>query len=110
MNDEIARAQEGADRRDVRCMPADERQAGVLRVVPGERRLERPMHRPFAGDEPACRRRDAVAVDRLARRVADGRMAIEFEIVVGRKIEHATPVDDGEGARVALVHQEKRVP
>ena len=53
VNDEVARTDEGADRRHVRRVPADESQAGVLPVVPGERRLERPMHRPFAGHEPA---------------------------------------------------------
>ena len=110
VNNEVARADQGADRRHVRRVPADEGQAGVLPVVPGERRLERPMHRPFAGHEPARRRRDAVAVDRLAGRAPDGRMTIESEIVVGRKIEHAAAVDDGESAGVALVHQEERVP
>lgn len=52
VNNKVSRTDEGADRRYVRCVPADEGQAGVLTIVTGERRLERPMHRPFAGHQP----------------------------------------------------------
>ena len=110
VDDEVARAEEGADRRNVGGVPADERQACLLAVVAGERRLERPMDGALAGDQPARRSGDPVAVDRLARGGPNGGMTIESQIIVGGEVEHSPAVDDGGRASVAFMQQEVGIP
>ena len=64
VDDEIARADQGADCRHVGGVSADKRQACVLAIVVCKRRLQRAVDRPLARDKTAGRSRYAIAIDR----------------------------------------------
>ena len=110
MHDEVARAEQRADRRHVGGVSADKGHAGVLAVVVGKRGFERAMNRPLARHEPACAGGNAVPIDRRMGGRADPGMTIEAEIIVGREIDHAAAVDHGRSAGVAFVNEEERIP
>ena len=110
VDDEVARAEEGGDRRDVGRVPTDEGETRFLLIVFSERRFERPVHRPFACYEPARRGRDPIPVDGIARRCPHRGMMVKPEVVVRGKVDHATAGDDGKRAGVAFVQQEIGVP
>ena len=86
---------ERADGRDVGGVAADERDRAFDAVELRQRRLQLAMQRPLAGDDAARRHGRAEALDRRLRGFRHGGVLVEPQVVVGREVDVAPPVDRG---------------
>ena len=112
VDDEVARAQQVADGRDVGRVPGDEDDRRGRAEKRGQRVLEVAMDLLFAGDQAAGAGAGAVAIDRGLGRGGDRRVVRHADVVVGAEVGERLAVDVGEAADalrrrvVALVHAE----
>ena len=98
VDDEVARAQQVPDRRDVGRVARDEDDRRGRAEEPGQRALELAMDRLLAGDQAARAGAGAVAIDRVLGRGDDGRVVGHADVVVGAEIGQHAAVDVGEAA------------
>ena len=110
MKHEIPRSEQCPDRRDIGRMPAHKGQTAALPVVLGQGALERAVDGSLAGDETACRRGDAVAIDRVSGGAPDSRTVVESEVIIRGEVDEPPAADRGCRAGVGVVNEKIGVP
>ena len=101
VDDEVARAHQVPDGRDVGRVPGDEDDRRGRAEKCGERVLEVAMDLLFAGDEAARARAGAVTIDRVLGCRDDRRVVRHPDVVVGAEIGQHLAVDVREAAAPA---------
>ena len=96
VDDEVSRAHQVPDGRDVGRVPGDEDDRRGRAEKSGERVLEVAMDLLFAGDEAAGARAGAVAIDRVLGRRGDRRVVRHADVVVGAEVGQRPAVDVSE--------------
>ncbi len=110
VDDQVARAHQVPDRRDVGRVSGDEDDRRGRAEKFGERVLEVAMNLLFAGDESTGTRAGAVAIDRVLGCRGDGRIVRHPDVVVGAEVGQRPAVDVSESGHafrrrvVSLVH------
>ena len=96
VDDQVARAHQVPDGRDVGRVPGDEDDRRGRAEKCGERVLEVAMNLLFAGDEAAGARAGAVAIDRVLGCRDDRRVVRHPDVVVGAEVGQRPAVDVSE--------------
>ena len=108
MDDQVLRAEQVAQHRDVRGVPAHEGDRILAAQEPRQGRLQLAVDRPLAGRRPARRDRGAVPHHRHRRRAGDLGVAREAQVVTGRVVDVVPARDHRAVAGDSLVDAEIR--
>src|SRR5271156_60631 len=90
-------------------MTADQDDAVLGSVNPGQCSFEIAVDRPFTGNRPAGRDRGPIPVDRSLRRRRNPRMPVKPDVIVRGKIDVSYVADQGFGTGDSVMHAKIRI-
>ena len=106
VHDQVAGAEEMADRRLVRGVSTDKRDRRLCSDKGRQLPFQFPVHRLFARHQTTCRNTRAVSLDRLLRGAVDRGIPRHSKVVVAGKADHRTAADDCRVSRSRFMHAE----